>query len=153
MMFAVYQSVMKHDIQAHLKTNRDTRFSTTLSFRLEKGKIANPEFEWEEANEEFTYRGELYDIITLQYSTDSVQIWALKDIRENKLIDRYVEINKSKHNKSSTILYVLKFFSVFTIDAKEPLFMTLQLKNRYYDICQSGFLSLAYKVNTPPPRC
>ena len=89
-MFAVYQSVMKHDIQAHLKTNRDTRFSTTLSFRLEKGKIANPEFEWEEANEEFTYRGELYDIITLQYSTDSVQIWALKDIRENTIHRTFV---------------------------------------------------------------
>ena len=153
MMFAVYKTVLKHEIQVYLKTNNDPRFSTKLSFSLEKGKIDNPEFEWEDANEEFTYRGELYDIITLEYSTDSVQIYALKDIRENNLIDKYLEINKSKQNKSSSILSVLKFFSVFTIDPKEPLISIFQQKKRYSGLSQTDFLSLTYKVNTPPPRC
>lgn len=152
-MIAVYQTVRKHEIQAYLKSNNGTQFSTRLSFSLENGKITNPEFEWEDANEEFTYHGELYDIITLQYNKDSVQIFAMKDIRENNLIEKYVEINKSNHNKSSSLLSVLKLFSVFTCFAKEPLAIISQPKKRYSVLGQTDFLSFTYKVDTPPPRC
>ena len=138
----------------YLKNNTDTRFGEHLSFKSVNGVISNKDFNWEEKNEEFSYLGEIYDVVTVQYSADSIHIWVLKDARENNLAKQLAEIHHSKNaNAPASGLNFLKFFSVFYIvDGEKDLYYP-PASIQYAMPPALIFNSDIHEVNTPPPRC
>ena len=138
----------------YLKKNNDTRYGEHLSFKSVNGEVGNKDFNWEEKNEEFSYLGEMYDVVTVQYSADSIHICALKDARENNLAKQLAEIHHSKNaNAPASGLNFLKFFSVFYIvDGEKDLYYP-PASIQYAMPPALIFHSDIHEVNTPPPRC
>ena len=140
-------------MQAYLKHNPDTRYGTYLSFHLSNNSISDPSVEWEKENEEFRYKGEFYDIVTVQRDADSIRIFALKDDRENKLEKQLAEIHHTHSNSSSSTISVLKFFSVFYIPDGENKGIQELSPVQYASIVKTIFYPADPEVHTPPPRC
>ena len=139
-------------MRTYLKHNPDKRYGTYLSFHLSNNNITDPSVEWEKENEEFRYKGELYDIVTVQRDADSIRIFALKDDSENKLEKQLSEIHRSHPGNSSSTISVLKFFSVFYIpDGENKCIQTLSTVE-YASIMNVCFYPAYHEVYTPPPR-
>lgn len=154
LVYAIYQAGIKQEIRNTHKTHTNTPYGSCLSFKLQQGTVTDSKFEWEETNQEFTYNGELYDVVTVEYKADSIRICALKDVRENKLNNQLAEIHTNKQGSHpSSAVSVLKYFSVFTINATEAtLFYPVAVK-QYTSLPYTGFQSGLHEIQTPPPRC
>ena len=154
LVYTIYQSGIKQEMKSYLSTHKDPRFGTYLNFKLEKGKINNQNFEWEELNEEFSYNQEMYDVVNVQYTADSIRICAIKDTRENQLAQNLMGIHKQKQNNSSgSSLSVLKFFSIFIFDIQEERLFSQRSSILYATVIEHDFFSNAFDVQAPPPRC
>lgn len=140
-------------MRTYLKNNPDTRYGTYLSFHLSNNVITDPSVEWEKENEEFRYKGELYDIVTVQRDADSIRVFALKDDRENKLEKQLAEIHPTHPTSSSSTISVLKFFSVFFIPDRENKSIQKLSAVQYASIMKASFYPAHREVYTPPPRC
>ena len=76
--------------------------------------MLDPDFSWEEENEEFRYQKDLYDIVSIEKKEGLIEIVCLKDNDENQLESQLNEIHKSnKTNTSKSIQSNSKIFSVF----------------------------------------
>ena len=141
-------------MRSYLKTRTDTSYSSYLSFKLQQGAVADSKFSWEETDEEFSYKGELYDVITVQYTADSIRICAVKDKRENKLNHQLAEIHKNKQGSHpSSAVSVLKLFSVFTIITTDATVYYPVVPAQYASFVLIDFQSGLREIHTPPPRC
>ncbi|MCW3087712.1 MAG: hypothetical protein JWQ78_1098 [Sediminibacterium sp.] len=154
LVYAVYQCGLKREMKAYLKTHTNPRYGTYLHFALADEEIRDPSFSWEEENEEFTFRGEWYDVVTVDRSGDSIRICALRDERENDLDKQVREIHQAAHqgNPAQSTSY-LKFFSAFYIsDPALPVFAA-NAELSYVPAKEKYFQSCGPEVNLPPPRC
>ncbi len=154
LVYAIYQAGIKQEMRSYLSKHTDTRIGSYLHFALNKGKVLDNRFEWEETNEEFRYNNDLYDVVSVQYTVDSIRICALKDDRENQLAQRLIEVNQNKqNNSSSSTVSVLKFFSLFTVDIKDDSGFPEKKTIVFHSVTESNFITCTFEVNTPPPRC
>ena len=141
-------------MRAYLKTHTDTHFGTHRSFKLINGAVTDPAFEWEDDKHEFRYKGELYDVVTVQNVCDSIQIWAFKDTRENNLEKQLSDIHHRNHTDSpGSHASFVKFFSAFCIIYTEFAFVQRETPRNQAGDLHEYFLKGEHKVSTPPPRC
>lgn len=154
LVYALYQSSIKQEMRAYLATHTDTRYGSYFNFKMEKNRIDDPLFNWEENNKEFRYKGEWYDVIAIQKSGDSIRISSIKDDRENRLEKQLAEIHQNKHNCSSTTsISFIKFFSLFYIPGNMQKYITHSGVITYFLTDDRNCLSINCQVSTPPPRC
>ena len=59
---------------------------------------------WVETNEEFTYKGELYDVVKIKIINNNKYIYCLNDRKEEQLIDHYYKSNTSKKSSEKKII-------------------------------------------------
>ncbi len=141
-------------MRAYLQTHEDTRYVTYLSFPLVQNEIKDPAFQWEETGKEFSYQGEMYDVISVKTSNDSFHICAIKDDRENELEKQIASIRHTKNDSGSNPVFsLLKFFSAFDIADTAIVFpvtkcFTDHIAKPYDDLISSGT-----EIHSPPPRC
>ncbi len=154
LVYALYQSSIKREMRSYLATHTDLRYGSYFNFKIEKNRIDDPLFNWEENNKEFRYKGEWYDVIAIQQSGDSIRISSIKDDRENKLEKQLAEIHQNKHNCSSTTsISFIKFFSLFYVPGNLQKYILHSGVTIYFLTDDKIYLSISYQVNTPPPRC
>jgi hypothetical protein len=140
-------------MRAYLQTHDDTRYGTYLIFPIVKNEVRDPDFEWEETNEEFSYHGELYDVVSVKITKDSIQICGLKDDRENGLEKQMANIRHSKHDTGANpILSLLKFFSAFDQVSTGIVFLSNSMLIPYSLSPNPVYASCNTEINSPPPR-
>lgn len=140
-------------MRAYLQTHDDTRYGTYLNFPVVKNEVADPAFAWEETDAEFSYQGELYDVISLKRTKDSIRICALKDNRENDLEKQIAGIRHSKQDRDTDpVLSLLKFFSAFEQTPTGIVFLSHSVKVAYYTGANPVYISCHTEIHSPPPR-
>jgi hypothetical protein len=152
LIYGVYRAGIKQDMRAYLKNHADTKMGEYLSFRVNNHIIQTKEFDWEETDQEFSYRGGMYDVVNIRYTADSVFICALPDSRENNLADQLATLHNNAQDHHTSTLSLIKMFSVFTQIIPEnivsyPLFRTEH--NGYPGIT---LFRISADVQSPPPR-
>lgn len=84
-------------------------------FTLQDNKPTDNTFYWEEDNE-FHYRGKMYDVISKKIIGEKLYITCINDSKEEELIDLYISITKKENNKpgntSPTIQLILSLVFV-----------------------------------------
>jgi len=101
-------------MKAFLKENKNSKFGNKFEFTLSANQIADTNFSWEEEGEEFRYKHELYDVVSVENKAGKLIIRCLKDDDENTLENQLNEIHSlNKNNPSKTTHNGLKIFSVF----------------------------------------
>lgn len=140
-------------MHAYLQTHDDTRYGTYLNFPLVKNEVNDPGFKWEETNEEFSYHGEMYDVVSIKTTKDSIRICALKDDRENELDKQLENIRHSKNDRNANpVLSLMKFFSAFDQVNAGIVFLTHTIPVHYSVNPNPVYLSYSTEIHSPPPR-
>lgn len=140
-------------MRAYLKTHDDTRYGTYLNFPVVKNVINDPAFEWEETNQEFSYRGELYDVVSVIRTKDSIRIYALKDKRENDLEKQVAGIRHSKQDRDANpLVSLMKFFSAFEQTHTAIIFLSHNSAVTYRAAMNQAYVSCNTEIHSPPPR-
>lgn len=140
-------------MRAYLKTHNDSRLGTYLGFRLVQNKINDPSFEWTETNTEFSYQGEMYDVVSIKTTRDSICICALKDNRENELDKQMAAIRHSRNDTGShPVISLMKFFSAFTFSDTGIVFPSYTAAVCYAVNPFMSILSGNSEILSPPPR-
>ncbi len=154
LVYVFYQYNLKQEMRAYLQTHKDTRFGTYLDLALVNNEVTDPSFEWEETNQEFRYKGEMYDVVSVQKLQTSIHICALKDDRENDLEKQISSIRHTNNeNGSNPVLSLMKFFSAFDITESAIVFSPIKKGLRYFSWPCHDLISVGTDIHSPPPRC
>ena len=154
LLYILYQKGLKTEMKTFIKQNRTVEFGTRFVFSINAGKVIDPDFKWEEENEEFTFQTELYDVVSIEKKNEKVEIVCLKDHDENHLELQYREIQKlNKPNSSKKTPNSIKFFSVFYFQKQSSIDSQFFEKiNKVFCSC-SKLVSTTFEIKSPPPRC
>ena len=152
LVYSLHKQELKNEMRAWLSAHAGAEVGDRFHFQLDKQNISNPSFTWEEQDQEFSYHGELYDVVTITYEKNSVTITALKDGRENELESQLAKLNRSTQGKNQQKALV-KFFPVYIHDTNSSIAITERaLLTSHTALCDEPVCpSLA--VIAPPPRC
>ncbi len=153
LLYIYYQQTLKSEMKAYLKENQASELGTRLVFSMENGKVQDPNFAWEEENEEFRFQQELYDVVSLKNSHGKLEIICLKDNDENHLETQLNEIHKSnKSNPSKTNLNNCKFFSVFNFQKQNLVELKFAVSKQLNTVYSIDLSYIFYDIQSPPPR-
>ncbi len=152
LIYGVYRAGIKQDMRAYLKDHKDLRLGDYLGFRQQNHAVQSDEFSWEETNREFSYRGKMYDVVNIRYTTDSIYICALRDNREDDLSDVLVTLRKNSQDHHSAAISMIKIFSVFTHTAPiiTQIYSLPVSVPAFY--AEKRIFPVRSEVQTPPPR-
>jgi hypothetical protein len=152
LVYFFYQYGLKQEMRSYLRSHADTRYGSYLSFRVTSDKVTDPEFEWEEENEEFRYKGEWYDVVTVNHTDSTLRVCALKDERENDLEKQVTEIRHSQNDQSPGTRVNPKFFPAFCYNDPDCFVFTAPGQLTVMPVYNKDFVTANREVTTPPPR-
>jgi len=148
--YALYRQDMKHEMKAWLSDHKNAALGDRFCFTVFNDAVSDPSFSWEEEGEEFSYHGEMYDVVSLHYENDKLIINALKDGKETQIDQQLSALNHKRNEDKSRIL--LKLFPVFICDvSKEDNVSSFGVRTYSAPRSQDIFL-LHNEILTPPPR-
>lgn len=151
LVYALYRQELKNEMRAWLSVHDNEPIGDNFYFSLNGKNITDDAFTWEEHDHEFSYHGELYDVVTIHYTENGVTIHALKDGRENELAKQLAGLDHTKQEKNSHKA-LLKFFPVCILPLlteEAPAERALSLYNR---TITPAAVFLPASILTPPPR-
>lgn len=106
--------------------------------------------DWVE-NNEFRYRGEMFDILQMETKGDRTVIWCIADKKETALLQQYQRSQKQSTGTSSFLL--LKLLSSHYLPCALSALQMPELPTRRIPVfIQHHFPEGANKILTPPPR-
>jgi hypothetical protein len=134
------QKEIRREIRQGLSENDLTLI--TVPFNDESGIC------WIKPGKEFTYRGEMYDVVKIKISNDKKFFYCINDIKEKKLIADFSKANASNQKARKLLgnflyLYVIQPESFFHIN-----------ETSNHDFCIKSFdtSSNIEEVAVPPPK-
>jgi hypothetical protein len=153
LVFSIYQAGIKKEVKTYLKQHHDPSLGTTLNFAMTGNTISDKNFNWEEINEEFIFKGEYYDVAAISRDADSIRIIAIKDGEENSLLEKWQSLQLRNNSQSTASNHaVIKFFPAFCYVATTYDFSISPLQKNH-SITGKIFLPLtAEELIGPPPR-
>jgi len=141
-------------MKEYLRSSHYRKNVTELRFSILKETILEKP-EWENSHE-FSYGGEMYDVIDKKNENGELVILCINDKQESRLIKEYEKINigaqgaPSSKNKSTVLL---KLIGSAFIMIKLPVFPDAIAQTKLLPGYYTGVLSPgAVDVLTPPPQ-
>jgi len=89
--FNVVQNNIRHDIKEQIREGMTESELTMIEITVQN----EAEIRWIEHNREFTYRGNMYDVVKIKPVRDGKILYCINDIRERKLITDFAKKNES----------------------------------------------------------
>jgi hypothetical protein len=103
---------------------------------------------WLKAGKEFTYHGEMFDVVKIKTDKDKKYFYCINDAKEKKLLADF-----SNHNEpDSKTRKLLSFFQYIYILQAESFFNILETSNHDYCINSFAIVSTIKEVTSPPPK-
>jgi hypothetical protein len=147
------QQELKKEIKAKLRANPDLFAQTRFEFKLVKGKVVAPGFEWEEENEEFQYNGSMYDVIHAEVAGNILYVCCVDDENETEILNQIEYLQQKEHrNKKSWPLQFQKLLSVLLFYQDTGVTVTQPASLHHQDhYCETARLVIL-DILSPPPR-
>jgi hypothetical protein len=103
---------------------------------------------WIKAGKEFTYKGEMYDVVKIRIRDNQKFFYCINDTKEKKLIDGFSKMNESSQ-KARRLLN--NFHYIFVI---QPISFFYIIETSKHDYCIKSFdtASAIKEVSIPPPK-
>lgn len=121
-------------------------------------KEAQTKLHWEHAKE-FEFAGEMYDVVDMHATVDSVQYWCWWDSEEALLNQQLYQLlgqqfHKNPHTKATQLYFFVFFKSLFPFNLQEHVFeegfVYITQDTYFFNVAiHSIFLSFP----SPPPEC
>ena len=152
--FRFHQEMIRKEMKSFLKSNKLNIVITEIEIPLINGQINDPDFNREE-EDEFSYRGVMYDVIATRQTPNSVIFRCIGDKEETELIKRYKDIVKSDFDnspKSKSMIALNLISSFYTLPSIISEAGIASTTSDHFFIYTPNFPSFSYDVITPPPR-
>lgn len=153
LVYHVYRAGIKQDIMTYLASHVDSSIGSHLSFKLSGSEVSDPNFQWEDDQKEFRYKGELYDVVSKTEDNGFLRINALKDSRENSLEKELFQLGgQTNHKSASGYATMFKLFSFYCIPEKGINEITSLVPITYGILANPSYPSINSQVIYPPPQ-
>jgi hypothetical protein len=142
--FNIAQDKIRKEIRSQIKAGLKDESLTIIRITEE---IA-PEIKWIRAKEEFTFRGEMYDVVKMEDRDGSKLIYCLNDVKEKKLIADFARKNDS-NQKTRKLLSYFTYNFVF-----QPVILNniREISDLNFCIPVFDIKSKIKEVAVPPPK-
>lgn len=104
---------------------------------------------WIKPGKEFTYHGEMFDVVKIKISNNKKYIYCINDTKEKKLIADFSKNNESSGPKARKS--PANFHYIFVIQS-ESLHLILEFSNLNYCIKSFDIASAIKEITIPPPK-
>ena len=141
-------------MKSFLKSNKLKIEITVIEIPVYNGQLNDPDFIREEENE-FSYRGVMYDVIETSQTPYSIIFRCVDDKKETELIKKYQDIsrNDSGNSPKNISMIVLNFISsLYTLPAKNSDASICSCTLDHLSNYSRNIPSRSFDVITPPPR-
>lgn len=149
-----YRWELKTAMKTWLRTHRESSYHTVFSFAASNGQIADPELHWEESGKEFSYKGNLYDIISVELHGSRATVYCVNDHAEKELLTVISGMHE-RQQKSSTGTktgYQKLLLSVFDIQQNSVNAAIVVLTQKILPQQPSKLISQVRDILSPPPE-
>lgn len=130
-------------MKAFLRSQKEHKDIVLISLNNNESKRLS----WENENE-FRYKGEMYDVIEKKTDGNKVQIRCVSDKKETALLIEYQKNNK-RNAANSTIVQLIN--AQFVLPADHSLKPVVRLINNYFKDHSFHLQKIASPVLLPPP--
>lgn len=145
--FIVYK-IKQAEIKEEIKTKMIAQLSDE-AFKVFENPRENKEIDWEEADKEFTYHGEMYDVVRIEKGNT---YYCLKDSKEKKLLDEYGKQQSQtlpRKAQNSNLGFLIGFILPNEIAPFEN--SAFIIEKRFF-LKNASALEALKQITTPPPK-
>jgi hypothetical protein len=148
LLFFIFQQVaMKEEMRAYIKDHPGEQ-GAVFSFVLEKGKVTDAAFEWEEEGYEFSYHGQMFDVLNAEEANGKLLLHAINDKQEEQLITAMAGHHSQKQHSSLFQLISL----LFTLNKTELQLPSIKITRAvFFNRDTPKEKLMAFEIQSPPP--
>jgi hypothetical protein len=132
---------IKHEIKNKLS---DNELSVVIISSENKKQIS-----WKEKDKEFSYNGEMYDIVKTKTLNNKTYYYCIKDTKEKNLIANYTRHNR---RRNKTLLKLRKVLSNKYFPEKFIINTKTNNADIYFTDYQQNYTSVYLETLSPPPK-
>ncbi|MBI2282122.1 MAG: hypothetical protein HYU71_00270 [Bacteroidetes bacterium] len=149
-----YRWEQKAAMKTWLRTNRQSPYHTVFSFATSNGQISDPELHWEETGKEFSYKGSLYDIISVELQGSRATVYCVNDHAEKQLLTVISGMHERQQKSSAGAKtgFQKLLLSVFEIQQTPVNTATAVLTQKILPRQLSKPVSRVRDILSPPPE-
>ena len=131
-------------MKAYLKSQQHHKDVVQLSLT----KVESNQLYWED-EDEFEYKGEMYDVIDRKLTEGVWHIRCVADTKETDLLNEYQKNNKHSSSGESTIVQLITM--QFDLPTNTFLKQPQDIVRKYFTDYSSSLTDVASEVLLPPP--
>ncbi|MBX9734433.1 MAG: hypothetical protein K2X37_10265 [Chitinophagaceae bacterium] len=98
-----------------LKEHPSSTAIEKISFCTVNGNIVAHDFSWEEEHEEFSWKGDWYDVLSFQQVADTLHIYVVKDGKETNLLKAFAHTQQMQGKNKKWLGSKFSFFIATTL--------------------------------------
>lgn len=151
LMLSVQRFEARREMLQHIKNHLSNSELTAIRINLQN----KHELHWEETNE-FSYRGEMYDVVKIETSGNQTVYFCIADHRETELLQQLeIQIDKDKSTKNSTnglVKSIIKLIPKLEDHLENDLIHLSNPKNRLAIHTFISYNSIKLELTSPPPK-
>jgi hypothetical protein len=141
---------MKAAILSQRKSRSNSAIEGVVEFSFTKDEVKK--LYWED-EEEFRYKGAMYDVIKKEQAGDEVRMLCIADVREYQLLEKYKNSMHQKGGLDPFSNVVLKLASVqFLVPAHVDVEINMPAKIEFPAKLISSLPSIFSSTQKPPPK-
>jgi hypothetical protein len=144
LLFSYLKISIQKEVQEEISRGLDEKDLTLITVREgDQSDIC-----WIKPGKEFTYRGEMYDVVKIRVCNEKKFIYCLNDTREKKLITDFSKNNESMPRARK----ILSSYQYVYFLGQSNWFHVMEPSSN--DYCMRSFptISAAVEVSIPPPK-
>lgn len=136
----------KENIKKNILTEINNKDLTTISLSDNQDKIF-----WEEKGKEFSFNGEMYDVVKTVTLNGKKVLYCIKDNKEQQVVDNFNSVTKQNSSAGKKLLKVDNLPTLFVYDNDLHFnFFNVQALNQYHNFSSNLPQSILQNVSPPP---
>lgn len=148
--FYFWQQEIKLEMKKRVLAQPANKDENDFIFSL-NDKAAITKLEWEN-DDEFSFNGEMYDVIETKIENNTLLIRSLSDKRETALIKKYAGINNENNSKSKSALLLKLISNSYLFTPVSNSLAQVPVKPSRILFQSQIIPSIISDVLTPPPQ-
>jgi hypothetical protein len=146
--YFIWFNIIKNKIQKEIRQEIRKGLSEKDLILITVAVNEESEICWIKPGKEFSYRGEMFDVVKIKTSSDKKFFYCINDSKEKKLISGF----EKAHESNQKARKLLGNFQYIFVIQPEPLLHINETSNHEYCIKSFDAPSNIEEVTVPPPK-
>ena len=142
--YKIQQLRVRSEMLEELKEGQAVATKLTLSISdFQKSKINSSEI---------YFKGKMYDVKSVNISTDMVELLVINDTKEEKIIEKNNELSKNANGQNKLPSQLLKLITMVYIFPVPNYQCLIQKRQNHFLLSLETLVSYKTEITSPPPK-